>query len=136
MNVGAWIKVALGTAAIIALLFAFSGQRGGAERAKIEPPRLDDRWANDFESAVLRKTDRLIRQIDTTKTAVASPEPAIAATERILSDDAPGKMPPVVLVDREGRPAARKMASVESNICTRHNRRKVWVSKYKWRCLK
>jgi hypothetical protein len=130
------IKIACALAAVLALLFVFAGQRGSTERLKLnEEPKLDDRWANDFETAVLKKTDQIIRQIDTTKTAVASPEPATVATERVLPD-APGKMPPVVLVDREERPAAHKLASAERNICTRHKMQKVWVSKYSWRCKK
>ena len=32
--------------------------------------------------------------------------------------------------------SAEDQKKAESNICTRNNRRKVWISKHKWRCLK
>jgi hypothetical protein len=129
-----FVKIAFGGAAALALVITVAIGRStlpvtGAPPAAAEA-KTDERWANDFETAVLKKTDRF-RQIDTTKTAVASPEPATVATERILPD-APGKMPPVVLVDREEKPAAR----AESNVCTKHKMHKVWVSKYSWRCRK
>jgi len=42
---------------------------------------------------------------------------------------------PLLMVLSEPQPMRRR-ATPATDICTRHGRVKVWVSKYRWRCLK
>jgi type IV secretory pathway VirB10-like protein len=124
------IKILLAFSAMAALLMVFAIQRlPGDER--IEVPKAQFIETLPAQTSVATKSDP-IRIIDTIR-----PEPKPVVTERVVPD-APGREPPVAKVDEEAteRPAVRRMrqARAESNVCTRHNMRKVMVGKYRWRC--
>lgn len=129
-----------------ALLMVFAIQRlPGETRIHVEKPkiilsadpkiedRVDQSWAESFQDAALKKMDRepLVRVIDTSKTTAVLPEPVTVEKRR---DTSPAKMPPVVQVFEEERPAARRRHQ-EVNTCTRHNMRKVSTHGGRsWRC--
>jgi hypothetical protein len=49
--------------------------------------------------------------------------------DRVLTPPPPGVIPGMT-------PTPKVVKLAETNLCTRHNMHKVWVSKYKWRCKK
>ena len=124
------IKMLLAFAAMTSLLAVLAIQRlPGDDR--IEVPVAQFVETPPAQTSVATKSDP-VRIIETVR-----PEPKPVVTERVVPD-APGREPPVAKVDEEAteRPAVRRMrqARAESNVCTRHNMRKVMVGKYRWRC--
>jgi hypothetical protein len=135
-----FFRIALGGAAALALVVTFAVGRSSPPVVAAEAaPHFEETWIDAAKSVELKTADvkNSIRQIDLGKVAEPSSLPKPVANERIVPN-APAKMPPVVRVDDE--PAARRPrraerhASEGNNLCTRHKRHKVWVSKYRWRC--
>jgi hypothetical protein len=117
----------LAFAAMTSLLTMLAIQRlPGDERIEVPAPSIPN-----IQTSTVMKSEP-VRIIETVR-----PEPRPVVTERVVLD-APGREPPVVRVDEEAteRPAVRRarQAHAETNICTRHNMRKVMVGKYRWRC--
>jgi hypothetical protein len=124
-------KIVLAFAAMTSLLTVFAIQRlPGDER--IEVPKV----ADEVQTSVVKKTD-MVRQIDMVAPPVAAMSKPVV-TERIVPE-APVATPPVAATEEgEQRPAKKSKqvyASAESNVCTRHNMRKVMTRGGKsWRC--
>src|SRR6478672_6007934 len=91
------------------------------------PPSSKRVRAEQPPPADLQKTDRKplipVRQIELTRTALApDPKPPVTA-------DAPAKMPPVLIVQEEGR------RERYDDICSRHHLQKVYTRGGRsWRC--
>jgi hypothetical protein len=145
------LNILLACAAMFALLMIFAMQRGDDARAEAS---FDKAWADQFQTSVAKKTD-----VDRQARVILT-EPKPVPTERIVPDAPPVTVstlspsaPPVVEPDEEGerpavirkrkrpiieRPAAEKKVvekKAESNVCTRHGKRKVVTRGGKsWRC--
>jgi len=113
------ITIMLGCAAVAALLAVAMARTSSPP----DPSRFDEAWQDTMQVAVLKKTDRLATIIDPPQVPVGKIEP-----------DAPVVTTPIVIVEKNQPEVKRKPR--ETNVCTRHNKHKVWISKYKWRCRK
>jgi hypothetical protein len=86
----------------------------------------------------LPRPDREIREIDWSMHRPLIPRSVM--TERIRplppSTSAVAAVRPVYKDDPDEVARIKPRSRASDDICTRHKRRKVWVSKYKWRCLK
>jgi hypothetical protein len=133
------LKIAAGVAGMMALLAVFAIQRlPGAERIVVEKPTIAER----FDVEPLKKQARVIELVR----PVASNDPVPVKTETIRPDPAPSVPKLVALpedaLDETGtepkyskRMKRQRVASVESNTCTRHHMRKVVTRGGKsWRC--
>ena len=114
--------------AMTTLLMVFAIQRvPGDERIEVPKPAIIEARAEQPPPADLQKTDRKplipVRQIELTRTAPApDPKPPVTA-------DAPAKMPPVLIVQEEGR------REQYDDICSRHHLQKVYTRGGRsWRC--
>jgi hypothetical protein len=139
------LKMGLGAAAVASLLLTVAIQKiPRAERIEIAKPTIkeaqfDAAWADNFQTAVAKKQDR-IRQIEITR---VSTEPVPVTTERVRPDPAPA-VPALVALpqDAEGENGPEpkyskrhRVASAESNVCTRHHLRKIVTRGGRsWRC--
>jgi hypothetical protein len=108
------------------------------EPAAIPSERFDAAWADAFQTAVVAKKQDKVRQIE----MVATTDPKPVLTERVMPD-VPAAVPPVVVQEDEEQPAVKRRhhrirtasADTGSNVCTRHNMRKVVTRGGKsWRC--
>jgi hypothetical protein len=116
--------------AMTTLLMVFAIQRvSGDERIEVPKPAIIEARAEQPLPADLQKTDRKslipVRQIELTRTAPApapDPKPPVTA-------DVPAKMPPVLIVQEEGR------RERYDDICSRHHLQKVYTHGGRsWRC--
>ena len=116
--------------AMTTLLMVFAIQRvPGDERIEVPKPAIIEARAEQPPPADLQKTDTRplipVRQIELTRTAPApapDPKPPVTA-------DAPAKMPPVLIVQEEGR------RERYDDICSRHHLQKVYTRGGRsWRC--
>jgi hypothetical protein len=133
-------KVVLMGSAMFAILFGAAIMRIPAPAAQAETSRerVDAAWANDFQMAVLRKTDRLA--------SITAPEPTPKHPD--IAVEPPALMPPVVMVEeeRDAPPPRRRVkhastqvtrAALRGDVCTRHHMRKVTTRGGRsWRCRK
>lgn len=130
------IKTLLAGAAMTSLLMVFAIQRlPGDERIEVPAPQM-------LQESV-HKVDRApVRRIETDR-VVAMAEPVPVTTERIRPDPAPAVPALVALpedaLDETGTEPKYKrrvrQARAESNICTRHGKRKVMTRGGRsWRC--
>jgi hypothetical protein len=112
------------------LLMVFAIQRvSGDERIEVPKPAIIGARAEQPPPADLQKTDIKplipVRQIELTRTAPApapDPKPPVTA-------DVPAKMPPVLIVQEEGR------RERYDDICSRHHLQKVYTRGGRsWRC--
>jgi hypothetical protein len=123
------IKILFALAAMTSLLTVFAIQRlPGDERIEVPTPALPFAQKSDPLFSVAPPKVDPVRIIDTSK----------LVTERVVPD-APAAEPPVATVEEDEQPVVRRnrqvrQARAESNVCTRHNMRKVMVGKYRWRC--
>lgn len=90
--------------------------------AKTEASEFDARWD---DATVLKKQDRL--------PLLARPMPEPNPVE--LVPDVPTRVPPVVMLLDEDKPAIRRGRHVARDICTRHGKRKIAIRGGRsWRC--
>jgi hypothetical protein len=85
------------------------------------------------QSLTVTKTDleKPIRNIE----LVTAPKPV--ASERVVPDSAPAKMPPVIAVQDGDKPAPRHGRQTERDVCAKHGMRKQVTNGGKgWRCRK
>jgi len=127
------LKILLAFTAMMSLLMVFSIQRiPGDEPIVVPTPSIP---AADAQTTVVPKSEA--RVVDMSKPmALASTEPKPVVTERVVPD-APERAPPVAAVEEDEQPAVRRVrrARAESNICTRHGKRKVMTRGGRsWRC--
>jgi hypothetical protein len=136
------LKAGLGTVAIATLLLTFAIQRlPGETRMVVEKPEIkqaqfDAAWADNFQTAVAKKQDR-VRVIE-----LASTDSKPVVTERIIPPtDASTVVPPVVMVQEDkpepsrGRRRYAEGTRSGGDVCTRHHMHKVVTRGGKsWRC--
>jgi len=122
------LRVMAAFTAMTTLLMVFAIQRvPGDERIEVPKPAIIEARAEQPPPADLQKTNRKplipVRQIELTRTAPApDPKPPVTA-------DAPAKMPPVLIVQEEGR------RERYDDICSRHHLQKVYTRGGRsWRC--
>ena len=124
------LRVMAAFTAMTTLLMVFAIQRvSGDERIEVPKPAIIKARAEWPPPADLQKTDTKplipVRQIELTRTAPApapDPKPPVTA-------DAPAKMPPVLIVQEEGR------RERYDDICSRHHLQKVYTRGGRsWRC--
>jgi hypothetical protein len=138
------VPIAFGIAGGLAMLMIAIQRLPGAERIVVEKPTIAER----FDAAPvepLKKQDR-VREIDLVRPVVAMAEPVPVKTETIRPDPAPAVPKLVALpedaLDETGtepkyskRMKRMRVAHAESNVCTRHGKRKVITRGGKsWRC--
>jgi hypothetical protein len=116
-------KIAFGAAAVLALVSVLAVGRSSA------PPPV----AAEVEPEPMPSMDDTYREIALSALRASGQDARIVPIERII----PPQVPHVtVATPRAVETSVADQKKAESNICTRNNRRKVWVSKHKWRCLK
>jgi hypothetical protein len=144
------VPIAFGIAGGLAMLMIAIQRLPGAERIVVEKPNIkeaqfDAAWADNFQTAVLKKQDR-VRTIEIDRAQIASNEPVPVKTETVRPDPSPAVPKLVALpddaLDETGtepkyskRTRRMRVAHAESNVCTRHHMRKVVTRGGRsWRC--
>jgi hypothetical protein len=135
------VPIAFGIAGGLAMLMIAIQRLPGAERIIVEKPTIAERF-DAVPVEPLKKQDRVIELVR----PVASNDPVPVKTETIRPDPAPAVPKLVALpedaLDETGtepkyskRMKRTRVAHVESNVCTRHGKRKVITRGGKsWRC--
>lgn len=120
MNI--FLKIALGGAAALSLVITLAIGRSAAPEpppiiAADPPPSMDDTY-REIALSVLRQS---------------AEEPKPVVVEKII----PPIIPMVnVAKSRPVEASVKEQKKAENDICTRNGRRKVWISRFKWRCKK
>ena len=129
------LRVMAAFTAMTTLLMVFAIQRvSGDERIEVPKSAIIEARAEQPPPADLQKTDIKplipVRQIELTRTAPApDPKPPVTTDAPASTADAPAKMPPVLIVQEEGR------RERYDDICSRHHLQKVYTRGGRsWRC--
>jgi hypothetical protein len=126
-------KIIVTATAITAVLFGAAILRIPQPVATASESRIDGVWANQFEMAVLRKSDRLPKIA-----SITNPEPTPKHPD--IVEELPEIMPPILMVEAEPptRRASHRVKKIDKgNVCTRHHMRKVTIRGGRsWRCRK
>ena len=130
-------QASINLALMLALVITYLMPR--AERRKEPPPPQPSVAAKLLQEPLPKLSpDREIREIDWSMYRPLIPRSVM--TERIMplppSTSAMAIARPVYKDDPEEVARIRPRSRASDDICTRHKLRKVWVSKYKWRCLR
>ena len=126
-NADTMIRVAL-TGAAVAAASALVATVVIGRSSPPPAPDVSKAWADRFETAVMNQTAVLPKADRIIEIAAPTPVPV----QPVVPESA--KVPPIIPVEEPAK--KQRIASTETNLCTRHNMQKIWVSKYKWRCRK
>jgi hypothetical protein len=122
-----------GVLALSGIVVGVLGAREPVSEAVSAPVMAQTEFGSRFDLSaddhpLMKKSDRLAVRAVT--------EPVPVQTERVVPPS-PATMPAVVVVkDEDDKPVSSRRKHRGSDLCGRHNMRKVWVSSKRWRCRK